>query len=176
MSFVDPASDWYSASVPVIIYVISYNNGPRYNGTRLYHHIISVTHMKVGHPYIKSMDVRCSNELLGRDNWPNDDHQNGILDYTHKAYGSTMQFSNNEPITNCQQSCYLIFLVLTLENSRCTWSMLGLVMLWSPLPPGYRKSHHWISIIKWSLAFTGEKLNCLQHLIPWNESYIDGLA
>ena len=29
LSFVDPASDWYSASVPVIM-------GPRYNGTRLY--------------------------------------------------------------------------------------------------------------------------------------------
>ena len=36
VSFVDPASDWYSASVPVIIYVISYNIGLHYNGTRLY--------------------------------------------------------------------------------------------------------------------------------------------
>ena len=36
MSFVDPVSDWYSASVPVFIYVISYNIGPRYNGTQLY--------------------------------------------------------------------------------------------------------------------------------------------
>ena len=34
--FVDPASDWYSASVPVIIYAISYNIGPPYNGTWLY--------------------------------------------------------------------------------------------------------------------------------------------
>ena len=34
--FCDPASDWYSASVPVIFYVISYNVGPRYNGTQLY--------------------------------------------------------------------------------------------------------------------------------------------
>ena len=34
--FVDPASDWYSASVHVIIYVTSYNIGPRYGGTRLY--------------------------------------------------------------------------------------------------------------------------------------------
>ena len=33
--FVDPASDWYSASVPVIIYEISYNIEPRYNGTHL---------------------------------------------------------------------------------------------------------------------------------------------
>ena len=32
--FVDP--DWYSASVIVIIYVISYIIGPHYNGTRLY--------------------------------------------------------------------------------------------------------------------------------------------
>ena len=30
------ATRWYSASVPVIIHVISYNIGPRYNGTRLY--------------------------------------------------------------------------------------------------------------------------------------------
>ena len=30
------ACDWYSASVPVIIYVISYNIAPHYNGTRLY--------------------------------------------------------------------------------------------------------------------------------------------
>ena len=36
VSFVDPASDWYSASVPVIIYVLSYNIGPRYNGIHLY--------------------------------------------------------------------------------------------------------------------------------------------
>ena len=35
VSFVDPAYDWYSASVPVIIYVISYNIGP-HNGTQLY--------------------------------------------------------------------------------------------------------------------------------------------
>ena len=32
----DPASDWYSVLVPVIMYVISYNIGPRYNGTRMY--------------------------------------------------------------------------------------------------------------------------------------------
>ena len=36
VSFVDPISDRCSATVPVIIYVISYNIGPRYNGTRLY--------------------------------------------------------------------------------------------------------------------------------------------
>ena len=34
VSIVDPASDWYSASVPVIIYAISYNTGPCYNGTQ----------------------------------------------------------------------------------------------------------------------------------------------
>ena len=36
VSFVVPASYWQSASVPVIIYVISDNVEPRYNGTRLY--------------------------------------------------------------------------------------------------------------------------------------------
>ena len=36
VSFVDPASDWYSASVSVIIYVISYNTGPCYNGNQLH--------------------------------------------------------------------------------------------------------------------------------------------
>ena len=36
VSFVDPAPDWYSASVPVIIYVISYNIGLRYNDNRLF--------------------------------------------------------------------------------------------------------------------------------------------
>ena len=35
-SFVDPEFDWYSASVPVIIYVISWNTGLRYNGIQLY--------------------------------------------------------------------------------------------------------------------------------------------
>ena len=30
--FVDPASDWYSATVPVIVYVITCNIGSRYNG------------------------------------------------------------------------------------------------------------------------------------------------
>ena len=34
--FVGPPSGWYSASVPVILYVISYNIGPHYNGARLY--------------------------------------------------------------------------------------------------------------------------------------------
>ena len=33
MSFVDQASAWYSASVPIIIYGKSYNTEPRYNGT-----------------------------------------------------------------------------------------------------------------------------------------------
>ena len=37
VSFVDPASDRYSAWVHVIIYVIFYNIGLRYNGTRLYY-------------------------------------------------------------------------------------------------------------------------------------------
>ena len=32
--FVDPASDWYSASISEIIHVISYNTRPCYNGTR----------------------------------------------------------------------------------------------------------------------------------------------
>ena len=41
VSYVYPASDWYSASVPVIIYVISYHIGPRYDSTRLYY--INVT-------------------------------------------------------------------------------------------------------------------------------------
>ena len=35
-SFVDSASDWYSASVPAMIYAISCYIWPRYNGTRLY--------------------------------------------------------------------------------------------------------------------------------------------
>ena len=34
MSFVDPASDWYSALIPVIIDVIPYNIGSRYNGAQ----------------------------------------------------------------------------------------------------------------------------------------------
>ena len=36
MSFVGPAFDCYSVSVPAIIYAISYYLGPRYNGIRLY--------------------------------------------------------------------------------------------------------------------------------------------
>ena len=36
VSFVDPASDWYSAPIPVINYVISYNIRPGYEGTWLY--------------------------------------------------------------------------------------------------------------------------------------------
>ena len=36
VSFMDPASDWYSAAPPVIIYVISSNIGPGYNDTLLY--------------------------------------------------------------------------------------------------------------------------------------------
>ena len=38
--FANPASDWYSALVPVIIYIISYDFGPLYNGTRLYYAFI----------------------------------------------------------------------------------------------------------------------------------------
>ena len=36
VSFVDPASDCYCVPVSVVIYVLSYNIGPRYNGTALY--------------------------------------------------------------------------------------------------------------------------------------------
>ena len=36
VSFVDPASDWYSVSIPIIINVIPNNIGPHYNGTQLY--------------------------------------------------------------------------------------------------------------------------------------------
>ena len=36
VTFVDPAFDWYSASVPVNIYVISYNIQPHFNDTQLY--------------------------------------------------------------------------------------------------------------------------------------------
>ena len=36
VSYVDPVSDRFSASVPLSIYVISYNIGPQYSGTRLY--------------------------------------------------------------------------------------------------------------------------------------------
>ena len=39
VSFVYPASDWYSASVPIIICVEYYNFGVPYNGTRPYIHI-----------------------------------------------------------------------------------------------------------------------------------------
>ena len=34
--FVDSTSDWYSASIPAMIYVVAYFIGPRYNSTRLY--------------------------------------------------------------------------------------------------------------------------------------------
>ena len=44
MSLEDPKSDWYSASVHAIIYVISYNFGPCYNVTRLY--LIFVCHCR----------------------------------------------------------------------------------------------------------------------------------
>ena len=36
VSFVDPISDWYSTTVPVIIYIISYKFGSRYIGNQLY--------------------------------------------------------------------------------------------------------------------------------------------
>ena len=36
--FVDPASDWYSASISIIAYAISYDIGLRYNGTLLYYY------------------------------------------------------------------------------------------------------------------------------------------
>ena len=46
VSFVGPASDWYSASVPVIIYAISYNIGP-YHNTQLYKEA-QLTHCPMG--------------------------------------------------------------------------------------------------------------------------------
>ena len=39
VSFVDPASDWYSTWVPGIIYAISYYIGPCYNGIQLYYFV-----------------------------------------------------------------------------------------------------------------------------------------
>ena len=47
--FVNPASDWYSVPVPVIIYVISYNFGPHYNSTRLYIETIPQHNTKLQH-------------------------------------------------------------------------------------------------------------------------------
>ena len=41
VSYVDPAPDWYFASGPVIICVITYNIGPRYHTTWLYYSIDS---------------------------------------------------------------------------------------------------------------------------------------
>ena len=38
--FVDSAFGWYSVSVPVKSYVISYNIGPTYNGTPLYSNLM----------------------------------------------------------------------------------------------------------------------------------------
>ena len=38
--FVGQPSDWHSASVPAIIYAISYYTGPHYNGTRLWHGMV----------------------------------------------------------------------------------------------------------------------------------------
>ena len=49
VSFVDSQSDSYSASVPVIIHVISYNIGPHYNGIRLYHISIMQTSQMTGY-------------------------------------------------------------------------------------------------------------------------------
>ena len=51
---IDPTSNWHTASVSVIIYVISYYFGPRYNGTRLY--LIHEHH----HPYTE----RLSNKVF----------------------------------------------------------------------------------------------------------------
>ena len=50
LTSLDPASDWYSASVPVIIHVISYNIGLHYNGIQLYTimmHVIQFGHQRV---------------------------------------------------------------------------------------------------------------------------------
>ena len=41
VSSLDPTSDWYFVTVPLIIYVISYNIGPHYNSTGLYCWMIS---------------------------------------------------------------------------------------------------------------------------------------
>ena len=49
VSFVDLASDWYSASVPVIIYVIPCNIRLCYNGSWLY----------LVHHYRQTSDIRC---------------------------------------------------------------------------------------------------------------------
>ena len=45
VSFLYQASDWYSASVPVIVYIIYYNIGSRYNGTRLYILSLAMQHI-----------------------------------------------------------------------------------------------------------------------------------
>ena len=51
VSLVNQASGWYSATVPVIICVISCNIGPRYNDTQLYsHHIKNASNALVLSP------------------------------------------------------------------------------------------------------------------------------
>ena len=61
VSFVDPASDWYSTLVRVIIYVKSYNITPHYNDTRRYVYG-TLFHKKSILPYLncsKSRSVVC---------------------------------------------------------------------------------------------------------------------
>ena len=48
VSFVDAASDWYSTTFPIIIYVISYNIRLHYNGTQLYY-FLWVQKFKIKH-------------------------------------------------------------------------------------------------------------------------------
>ena len=66
VSFMNLASDWYSASVPIIMYAISYYFSPRYNGTRLYsvssvskmlHVIISFSQHLISHLRINKIST-----------------------------------------------------------------------------------------------------------------------
>ena len=77
--FVDLAADWYCASVPVIIYVISYNIGPCYNCTWLYR---TVNHRLINQStstYKLHRNITCKHHfkycsnciLLNLKNWSN---------------------------------------------------------------------------------------------------------
>ena len=61
--FVNAASDWYSASVPVIIYVISYDSGARYNGTRLHIQSVYVTYAWSTYNTMNMVTHICVSEL-----------------------------------------------------------------------------------------------------------------
>ena len=102
VSFVVPASDWYSASISIIINVISYNIGPRYNGTRL--HVFFLMSSAKYQPFVHAPLCRDS-EVISMWRWEPKLDPHAIVDTSSSTTKRLIWLPFADHIFNSIQPC-----------------------------------------------------------------------